>query len=91
MTMDNNAPNPAIPGGSEEIMLDLGIRQSIKVASIMGAKLVGGFSAFFLLTHLTAYASVRARSSCTVVQQAVCIAGQLPACSTRFCSPILST
>ncbi|KAI8813727.1 acyl-CoA dehydrogenase/oxidase [Cladochytrium replicatum] len=29
----------AIPGGSEEIMLDLGIRQSIKVAQFMGAKL----------------------------------------------------
>ncbi|KAL8278933.1 hypothetical protein RQP46_008602 [Phenoliferia psychrophenolica] len=28
-----------IPGGSSEIMLDLGMRQSIKVASIMGAKL----------------------------------------------------
>lgn len=29
----------AIPGGSEEIMLDLGIRQSIKVAELSGAKL----------------------------------------------------
>lgn len=29
----------AIPGGSEEIMLDLGIRQSVKVAQLMGAKL----------------------------------------------------
>ncbi|KAI9340678.1 acyl-CoA dehydrogenase/oxidase [Zopfochytrium polystomum] len=29
----------AIPGGSEEIMLDLGIRQSLKVAQFMGAKL----------------------------------------------------
>lgn len=29
----------AIPGGSEEIMLELGIRQSIKVAQFMGAKL----------------------------------------------------
>ncbi|KAJ8327478.1 hypothetical protein QVD99_007984 [Batrachochytrium dendrobatidis] len=29
----------AIPGGSEEIMIDLGIRQSIKVAQFMGAKL----------------------------------------------------
>ncbi|KAJ3119584.1 hypothetical protein HK098_005320 [Nowakowskiella sp. JEL0407] len=29
----------AIPGGSEEIMLDLGIRQSVKVAQFMGAKL----------------------------------------------------
>jgi len=29
----------AIPGGSEEIMLDLGIRQAIKVAQVMGAKL----------------------------------------------------
>jgi alkylation response protein AidB-like acyl-CoA dehydrogenase len=29
----------AIPGGSEEIMLDLGIRQSIKVAQMTGAKL----------------------------------------------------
>ncbi|KAI5476162.1 hypothetical protein MNV49_000380 [Pseudohyphozyma bogoriensis] len=28
-----------IPGGSSEIMLDLGIRQSIKIAEIMGAKL----------------------------------------------------
>lgn len=28
-----------IPGGSSEIMLDLGMRQSIKVATIMGAKL----------------------------------------------------
>nr|KAJ3411293.1 hypothetical protein HK105_002662 [Polyrhizophydium stewartii] len=29
----------AIPGGSEEIMIDLGIRQSVKVAQFMGAKL----------------------------------------------------
>ncbi|ORZ40013.1 acyl-CoA dehydrogenase/oxidase [Catenaria anguillulae PL171] len=29
----------AIPGGSEEIMLDLGMRQSFKVAQILGAKL----------------------------------------------------
>ncbi|KAI8620412.1 acyl-CoA dehydrogenase/oxidase [Chytriomyces sp. MP71] len=29
----------AIPGGSEEIMLDLGIRQSVKVSQVMGAKL----------------------------------------------------
>jgi alkylation response protein AidB-like acyl-CoA dehydrogenase len=29
----------AIPGGSEEIMLDLGIRQSVKVAQFQGAKL----------------------------------------------------
>ncbi|CAG8768590.1 7114_t:CDS:2, partial [Acaulospora morrowiae] len=29
----------AIPGGSEEIMLDLGIRQSLKVAQFAGAKL----------------------------------------------------
>ncbi|KAJ3219098.1 hypothetical protein HDU67_002754 [Dinochytrium kinnereticum] len=29
----------AIPGGSEEIMLDLGMRQSLKVAQFMGAKL----------------------------------------------------
>ncbi|KNE70046.1 hypothetical protein AMAG_15035 [Allomyces macrogynus ATCC 38327] len=29
----------AIPGGSEEIMLDLGIRQSLKVAQVLGAKL----------------------------------------------------
>ncbi|KAJ3318807.1 hypothetical protein HDU76_000726, partial [Blyttiomyces sp. JEL0837] len=29
----------AIPGGSEEIMLDLGIRQSLKVAQFMGSKL----------------------------------------------------
>ena len=29
----------AIPGGSEEIMLDLGIRQSIKVGQMMGSKL----------------------------------------------------
>ncbi|KAL7753261.1 hypothetical protein RI367_001036 [Sorochytrium milnesiophthora] len=29
----------AIPGGSEEIMLDLGIRQSLKVAQMTGAKL----------------------------------------------------
>ncbi|KAG0253043.1 hypothetical protein DFQ27_007711 [Actinomortierella ambigua] len=29
----------AIPGGSEEIMLDLGMRQSIKVAQMFGAKL----------------------------------------------------
>lgn len=28
-----------IPGGSSEIMLDIGVRQSIKVAAIMGAKL----------------------------------------------------
>ncbi|KAJ3307011.1 hypothetical protein HDV03_003338 [Kappamyces sp. JEL0829] len=28
----------AIPGGSEEIMLDLGIRQAVKVAQFMGAK-----------------------------------------------------
>lgn len=29
----------AIPGGSEEIMLDLGVRQATKIASIMGAKM----------------------------------------------------
>ncbi|KAI8917973.1 putative acyl-CoA dehydrogenase [Entophlyctis helioformis] len=29
----------AIPGGSEEIMLDLGIRQAVKVSEMMGAKL----------------------------------------------------
>ncbi|KAF7722601.1 hypothetical protein EC973_002914 [Apophysomyces ossiformis] len=29
----------AIPGGSEEIMLDLGIRQSMKIGSFMGAKM----------------------------------------------------
>ncbi|KAJ3196815.1 hypothetical protein HDU67_003923, partial [Dinochytrium kinnereticum] len=29
----------AIPGGSEEIMLDLGIRQALKVSEFMGAKL----------------------------------------------------
>ncbi|CAG8822647.1 9624_t:CDS:2 [Racocetra persica] len=29
----------AIPGGSEEIMLDLGVRQSLKVAQFAGAKL----------------------------------------------------
>ncbi|KAI8929621.1 acyl-CoA dehydrogenase/oxidase [Entophlyctis helioformis] len=29
----------AIPGGSEEIMLDLGVRQSIKVSQFLGAKL----------------------------------------------------
>ncbi|KAI9216893.1 acyl-CoA dehydrogenase/oxidase [Blastocladiella britannica] len=29
----------AIPGGSEEIMLDLGMRQSLKVAQILGAKM----------------------------------------------------
>jgi alkylation response protein AidB-like acyl-CoA dehydrogenase/predicted heme/steroid binding protein len=29
----------AIPGGSEEIMLDLGIRQSVKVGQMLGAKL----------------------------------------------------
>lgn len=29
----------AIPGGSEEIMLDLGMRQSLKVAQFMGSKL----------------------------------------------------
>ncbi len=29
----------AIPGGSEEIMLELGMRQSIKVAQFMGSKL----------------------------------------------------
>ncbi|KAJ3417555.1 hypothetical protein HDV05_000012 [Chytridiales sp. JEL 0842] len=29
----------AIPGGSEEIMLDLGIRQSLKVAQLMGSKM----------------------------------------------------
>ena len=29
----------AIPGGSEEIMLDLGMRQSVKVALLFGAKL----------------------------------------------------
>lgn len=28
-----------IPGGSSEIMADLGMRQSIKIAEIMGAKL----------------------------------------------------
>lgn len=29
----------AIPGGSEEIMLDLGMRQSIKIGQMYGAKL----------------------------------------------------
>ncbi|RCI06103.1 hypothetical protein CU098_009914 [Rhizopus stolonifer] len=29
----------AIPGGSEEIMLDLGVRQAVKVGSFMGAKM----------------------------------------------------
>jgi alkylation response protein AidB-like acyl-CoA dehydrogenase len=29
----------AIPGGSEEIMIDLGIRQAVKVAQFMGAKI----------------------------------------------------
>jgi alkylation response protein AidB-like acyl-CoA dehydrogenase len=29
----------AIPGGSEEIMLDLSIRQSLKVGQVMGMKL----------------------------------------------------
>jgi alkylation response protein AidB-like acyl-CoA dehydrogenase len=29
----------AIPGGSEEIMLELGVRQSLKVAQMMGCKL----------------------------------------------------
>ena len=29
----------SIPGGSAEIMIDLGVRQSIKIAEIMGAKL----------------------------------------------------
>lgn len=29
----------AIPGGSEEIMLDLGVRQQIKIALGLGAKL----------------------------------------------------
>ncbi|KAI7903331.1 acyl-CoA dehydrogenase/oxidase [Cokeromyces recurvatus] len=29
----------AIPGGSEEIMLDLGVRQSMKIGSFMGAKM----------------------------------------------------
>ncbi|KAI8983530.1 acyl-CoA dehydrogenase/oxidase [Pilobolus umbonatus] len=29
----------AIPGGSEEIMLDLGVRQAVKVAAFMGAKM----------------------------------------------------
>ncbi|KAI9322420.1 acyl-CoA dehydrogenase/oxidase [Dichotomocladium elegans] len=29
----------AIPGGSEEIMLELGVRQSLKIGSFMGAKL----------------------------------------------------
>ncbi|KAJ3196174.1 hypothetical protein HDU82_001869 [Entophlyctis luteolus] len=29
----------AIPGGSEEIMLELGIRQSLKVAEFMGSKM----------------------------------------------------
>jgi hypothetical protein len=38
----DGTPNPAIHGGSNEIMLEFGIRQSIKVASIIGAKLVGG-------------------------------------------------
>jgi hypothetical protein len=38
-------PNPAFHGGSQDIMLEFGIRQSIKVASIIGAKLVGGVPA----------------------------------------------
>lgn len=29
----------AIPGGSEEIMLELGIRQTVKVAQMFGAKM----------------------------------------------------
>jgi alkylation response protein AidB-like acyl-CoA dehydrogenase len=29
----------AIGGGSEEVMLDLGIRQQIKIAQMLGAKL----------------------------------------------------
>jgi alkylation response protein AidB-like acyl-CoA dehydrogenase len=29
----------AIPGGSEEIMLDLGVRQAVKVGAFMGAKM----------------------------------------------------
>lgn len=29
----------SVPGGSEEIMLELGIRQSTKIASFMGAKM----------------------------------------------------
>lgn len=29
----------SIPGGSFEIMQDLGVRQSLKIAEIMGAKL----------------------------------------------------
>lgn len=29
----------AIPGGSEEIMLELGIRQATKIGSFMGAKM----------------------------------------------------
>jgi hypothetical protein len=29
----------SIPGGSFEIMQDLGVRQSVKIAEIMGAKL----------------------------------------------------
>lgn len=28
----------SIPGGSEEIMLDLGVRQSLKIGTFMGAK-----------------------------------------------------
>src|SRR5579859_7079489 len=35
----NNSANNSIPGGSEEIMIDLSMRQSLKVAQALGAKL----------------------------------------------------
>lgn len=39
LLLDREVRAYAIPGGSEEIMLDLGIRQAVKVAQFMGAKL----------------------------------------------------
>ena len=39
LIVDREVRAYAIPGGSEEIMLDLGIRQAVKVAQFMGAKL----------------------------------------------------
>ena len=39
LPLPNPSANNSIPGGSEEIMIDLSMRQSLKVAQALGAKL----------------------------------------------------
>jgi len=39
LPLPNRSANNSIPGGSEEIMIDLSMRQSLKVAQALGAKL----------------------------------------------------